>query len=143
MTFVREGFPSETPERCERLKRLQNLELQVCGMNNALYNETELNALNVHTEPFTLDESGEPLFTPCFFEPFKGEIKDDPYMEGNGNGGSQWYPYMKTDLLSPMAWARFTYSYWYHYMFAQALEFEERTGVEVPVISCRPYGFPS
>lgn len=67
MTSAPKEVPSETPERKERVERLQRLELRVCDMKNALYNEAELNELDVHTEPFTLNKNGEPAFQAFFF----------------------------------------------------------------------------
>lgn len=137
MTSALEKALTETPERKELLERLQRLEPRVCDMKNALYNEAELNELNISIKPFTLNENGEPAFRPCFFDPFKGELKDDPHVAELENDEWEWQPYRETNKKSPVDWAQLTFEYWQDYMFAQTFEFRKRTGLEVPAIVCR------
>ena len=139
MTSALERVPPETPERKELLERLQRLEPRVCDMKTALYNEAELNELNISIEPFTLNENGEPAFRPCFFDPFKGELKDDPHVAELEDDEWEWQPYRETNKKSPVDWAQLTFEYWQDYMFAQTFEFRKRTGLEVPAIVCRSY----
>ena len=107
-------------------------------MDNALYNGDELKKLNVSIEPFTLTQRGMPTFSPCFFQPFEGDIKEDPYIEEVGDL-TKWFPYNKAYDISPADWAQITYEFWTHYRFPQGYEYEQRTNFEFPGVECREY----
>lgn len=80
-------------ERKQRLEHIQNLRLDASNMDNALYDENKLKTLNVSIEPLTLTQTGMPTFSPCFFQPFGGDIKEDPYVEELDDDSKKWEPY--------------------------------------------------
>ena len=100
-------------ERKQRLEHIESLHRVASNMDNALYNGDELKKLNVSIEPFTLTQRGMPTFSPCFFQPFEGDIKEDPYIEEVGDLTKR-FPYNKAYDIPPADWAQITYEFWTH-----------------------------
>ena len=125
-------------ERKQRLEHIQSFHLIASNMDNTLYDEDELKNINISIEPFTLTQNGMPTFSPCFFQPFMGDIKEDPYVE-EVDDQTKWFPYNEEYDIPPSDWAQITYEFWIHYRFAQCYEYEQRTNFELPGIECREY----
>ena len=126
-------------ERKERLEHIQNMNLKASDMKDALYDKDELETLNISVEPFTLAQNGMPTFSPCFFQPFGGDIKEDPYVEELDDDSRQWLPCNEAYDKPPWVWAQRTFDFWADHMFTQAYEYKKRTNSEFPAITCRSY----
>ncbi|PKY01058.1 hypothetical protein P168DRAFT_284606 [Aspergillus campestris IBT 28561] len=137
MTSAPEKAAPNAAERKGHLERLRILERRVYDTENVLYNEAELSDLHISAKPFTLNENGEPTFKPCFFNPFRGNLEEHPYVGELEGDEMEWHSYDETNEISPMGWAQLTFEYWQDYMFAQSFEFKKRTGTDVPAIVCR------
>ena len=100
------ALSSAALERKQRLEHIQSLHLVASNMDNTLYDDDELKNINVSIEPFTLTQNGMPTFSPCFFfQPFEGDIKEDPYVE-EVDDRTKWFPYNEEYDIPPSDWAQ-------------------------------------
>lgn len=91
-----------------KLSRLPHLE----------YTEGHLNMAHIHTYSMVLDENGEPTFEPCFFMPYKGELKAEPYDEQVDTSRWKWQYYKKGYMMGSGDWILETWRYFRDYYSA-------------------------
>ncbi|PWY90770.1 hypothetical protein BO70DRAFT_384398 [Aspergillus heteromorphus CBS 117.55] len=85
---------------------MKAIEKSIFKLKSAQYVPQDLENIPIEILPLPLDSDGEPLFEPCFFDPYRVPFQD-PDPEENYTS----YGVVEGWELSPMDWARDVYSY--------------------------------
>ncbi|PYH92226.1 hypothetical protein BO71DRAFT_442619 [Aspergillus ellipticus CBS 707.79] len=139
----------ESQTHKSRRHDMKAIERSISALKSAQYILKDLENIPVEILPLPLTTEGEPLFEPCFFEPYR-----EPFQDPDPKENYPSYGVIEDWELSPMDWARDVYSYLDRYIADVTLndtklffgqhspkDLPTRTGPLWEYETCRDYRF--
>ena len=131
----------EPLEHIHRRNNIRELERKVDETKTLQYNKEELYNVSINTYPMTMNQNREPMFYPCFFTPYKGNLNAEPYDEEQEAQGWKWDPYEEEDSTTSLDWAVETSEYFHDYISAHECEAERNGTGDLAFVDLNPCVF--